>query len=101
MEMEAPSDGLLSEFNSLWNSSGYVGMLPGALLALLENFTPVTILASSRLTAPGSPRMAFTRHSGFASTTSLLKKFERDAAKRTEGSRKYDRLMEHIVYTGL
>ena len=45
-----------SEFNSLWNSS-VKGMFPGALLALLENFTSVLILVSSRLTAPRSPRM--------------------------------------------
>ena len=32
-------------------------MFPGALFALLENFTPVPILVASRLTAPGSPRM--------------------------------------------
>jgi len=35
------------------------------------------------------------------STTSLLRKFEWNAGKRTEESRRCDRLMEHVVYTGL
>ena len=33
--------------------------------------------------------------------TEYVRTFEQHAAKKTEESRRYDRLMEHVVYKGL